>query len=234
MSRASHNRTRRVGALLAFALVIAACGDALGGVGDLSERVVHGDSSTTTSSTQPGSTDLRLKGVTSVAWHNDGLDAITASLGQDDTIIAVWLRGNQVDPFVQATRREIAHSLPGVQFPQLVPAAVTHVTSQMVYDTVTASLDPSTAAAFGLWAGEPYTVPRAEAQLAVLRVGLKTFTGDPEDEIFSFQVPEGQELAWTHGDYVYQLFCRRGISEQACFAMAESAIPLDLLLRVNR
>jgi len=234
MRRSSQASLRRVAALAALALVVSACGDALGGVGDLSERVVHGDRSTTTSTTPSGSTDLRLKGVTDVAWHNDGLDALTASLGRDDTIIAVWLRGDQVDPFVQATRREIAHSLPGVQFPQLVPAAITHVTSQMVYDTVTASLDPSTAAAFGLWAGEPYTVPRAEAQLAVLRVGLNTFTGDPEDEIFSFQMAEGQELTWTHGDYVYQLFCRRGILEQACFAMAESTIPLDLLVRISQ
>ena len=53
--------------------------------------------------------------------------------------------------------------------------------------------------------------------------------GCPDDEIFSFRVSDGRELTWTHGDYVYELFCRTGISEDACFAMASSTIPLDLI-----
>ena len=236
MSRRSHH-LRRAAALVALGLVAAACGDALSGIGDLSERVVHGDKAATTTTTSGGSVDLRLKGVTGVAWFNDGMDVLTANLGREDTIAAVWVerenRGFE-GGFIQATRREIANTLPGVEFPQLVPEQVTHVTSQLVYDTFTATLDASTTAAFGLWAGEPYTAPRTESQLAILRVGLKTFAGDPDDEILSFQVSEGRELAWAHGDYVYQLFCRRGISEQACHAMAESTVSLDLMLSIGR
>jgi hypothetical protein len=219
--------------LLGFAVILSACGDALTGIGDVSQRIVHGDGSVSTTTTAAGGIDLRLKGITDVAWFNDGFGADTGDLGRDDTISAVWTRGNQIDPFIQASRREVARVLPGVQFPQLVPNTVTHVTSQLVFDVATASLDPSTAVAFGLWAGEPYTLSRAEAQLAVLRVGLKTFEGDPEDEIFSFQVTDGQELTWTHGDFVYQLFCRRGVSDESCLAMADSMIPLDLLLSIG-
>ncbi|MEX0827298.1 MAG: hypothetical protein WD184_11165 [Acidimicrobiia bacterium] len=230
MSRAFHRPP--VMALLGFALIVSACGDALTGIGDLSERVVHGDGTASTTTTAPTGTDLKLKGVTGVVWFNDGLGAELGDLDREDTIAAVWARGNSADPFIQASRHEVARSLPGVQFPQLVPAAITHVTSQLVFDVSTASLDPSTAVAFGLWTGEPYTLPRTESQLAVLRVGLKTFAGDPEDEIFSFQVTDGQELVWTHGDFVYQLFCRRGVSDEACFAIADSMIPVDLLLRI--
>ena len=233
-----HSPHRRLALTIGLlALIAVSCGDALGGVGDISRRIVHGDEPPeTTSTTAGGSVDLGLTGVLQAQWVNDGLDADTASLGRDDTIIAVWLdgeRSNQIEPFVQASRREISHALPGIQFPQLIPRGVTHISSQLVYDPVSGTLGASTAAAFGLWVDVPYRLPRAEAQLAVLRVGLKTFAGDPEDEIFSFQVADGRELSWTHGDYVYQLFCRRGIIEDACFAIAESLIPLDLLLGVS-
>lgn len=233
MRRVVRTQRARVGALLAFAVIAASCGDSLSGIGDISKRVVHGESTETTTTTAAGSLDLRLKGVTEVGWFNDGLEGEAADLGPDDTIAAVWQRGDQIEPFIQATRREIARALPGIEFPQLVPATVTHVSSQLVFDVSTASLDPSTSVAFGLWTAEPYTLSRAEGQVAVLRVGLRTFAGDTEDEIFSFQVTDGRELAWTHGDFVYQLFCRRGVSEEACFAIAESTIPLDLLLRVG-
>ncbi|HSM02503.1 MAG TPA: hypothetical protein VK960_08730 [Acidimicrobiia bacterium] len=236
MSRRSQ-LLRSAAAVAALALVTTACGDLLSGVGDLSEQVVHGDRPDTTTTTAGGAVDLRLKGITDVAWFNDGMDAATVNLSREDTIAAVWRdrenRGFE-GGFIQATRVEIARSLPGVQFPQLVPIQVTHITSQMVYDPVTIALDASTTAAFGLWAGEPYTAPRNESQLAILRVGLNTVPGDPENEILSFRVSEGQELAWTQGDFVYQLFCRRGVSEPSCHAIARSMIPLDLLLSIGR
>jgi hypothetical protein len=66
-------------------------------------------------------------------WVNDELGSV-ADLGADDTIIAVWYRGDQVTPWVQASRGEIANALPGIEFPELVPEGVTHVTSQLVFD----------------------------------------------------------------------------------------------------
>jgi hypothetical protein len=64
----------------------------------------------------------------------------------------------------------------------------------------------------------------------VLRVGLRA-AGDPAPgEFFSFQVSEGRELTWTERDYVYQLFCRTGVGEPACFAIAESLFSLQSML----
>lgn len=226
---------RRLTPIVLFVLTLAGCGDALGGVGDFSHKVVYGDETTTTSTTLPsgGSRALGLVGITDVAWSNDGLDAVTASLDRDALITAVWLRGDQSTPFVQATRREIATALPGIEFPQLAPQGVTDISSQLLFDQLTGILDASQAAAFGFWVGEPYGSPRSEGQLAVLRVGMAT-AGDAEtEEVFSFQVTDGRELVWTSGDYVYQLFCRTGLSESACFAMADSMIPLSLIVELR-
>lgn len=223
----------RGAAVLALASIAAAgCGSLLEGVGDLSRSVVHGDRSaqstdTTVPAEGPG---FRLAGVTAMTWANDGIGDATAGLDREALISAVWARGDGVNRFVQASRREIATALPGIEFPQLLPGATTHVSSQLVYDELTAGLDVATAAAFGMWVDEPYALPRTEAQLAVLRVGFRTaFDPDP-GEFLSFQVSEGRELTWTKGDYVYQLFCRTGVSEPACFAIAESTFFLSAML----
>ena len=223
---------RRLFRMLVTAVLVASCGDALSGVGDLSQRVVYGDQSTTSTSVAPAQSQfLRLKGITDIIWTNDGIDPSTLGMEGDLLITTVWLRGDKVDPFVQASRVEIATALPGIEFPQLAPDRVTHVSSQLLFDQLTGILDASTAAAFGFWVGEPYDLPRSEGQLAVLRVGMKTLDDDQaEGEIFSFQVTDGRELAWTDGDYVYQLFCRTGLSEEACFEMADSMIPLSLIV----
>lgn len=211
------------------------CAGMLEGVGDLSRHVVHGDRTTlsTTTTVPAEGPALRLRPVTEVAWANDGLGAATAGLGEDELRVAVWHRGDGISPFVQASRREIATALPGIQFPQLLPGPVTHVSSQLVYDVQTALYDVSTAAAFGMWVGEPYELPRSEAQLAVLRVGLRTAADLETGEYFTFQVTEGRELAWTSGPYVYQLFCRTGVTEDACFAIAESMTRLDAMLTLG-
>lgn len=222
---------RRFAPLLVLVLLVTACGDVLEGVGDLSSGIVHGDQTTTTSAPVSGAPDLRLRPITELAWSNDGLGATTAGLSADDILLSVWLRGDQVTSSIQASRREISDVLPGIEFPQLAPDGVTHVSSQLVFDTATASLGVGTAAAFGLWVGEPYTAARSEAQLGVLRVGIKTFDdGTPDNEVFSFSVADGRELSWVDGQYVYQLFCRTGVSAEACAAMADSTIPLSLLV----
>lgn len=217
--------------LLALSLVLAGCGDALDGVGDLSRGIVHSEETSPTTTLLTGEIDLRLIPITSSIWFNDGIGAATAGLGTDDLLLAVWLRGDQVSQSIQASRREIADVLPGIEFPQLAPEGVTHISSQLVFDTQTASLGVGTAAAFGFWVGEPYTAARSEAQLAVLRVGLRTFDdGSPDNEVFSFSVADGRELSWVDGEYVYQLYCRTGVSTESCSAMAESTIPLSLLV----
>lgn len=221
---------RSIAAVLALALSLTACGEVLQGVGDLSHEIVHGDETVTTT-TQPGRLDLHLEPITHAVWINDEIGTATAGLQAADVLLAVWLRGDQANQSVQASRREIADVLPGLEFPQLAPEAVTHVSSQLLFDVATASLGVGNAAAFGLWVGEPYTAARSEAQLAVLRVGLKTFDdGTPDNQVLSFAVTDGLELSWLDGDYVYQLFCRTGVSSESCAAMAASTIPLSLLV----
>lgn len=223
---------RRFVALLGLSsLLVVSCGDVLEGVGSLSRSIVHGDEEATTSTTlAPEQPVLRLRGITGLVWANDGLEVATVGLPAEQLIAAVWARGDQSSAFIQASRHEIAAALPGIEFPQLAPSAVTHVSSQLVFDILSGDLGVSTAAAFGFWVGEPYVLPRAEGQLAVLRVGLRTPADIAEGEFFSFRVAEGRELVWAKGHYVYQLFCRTGVTEQACFAIAESTLPLSLMV----
>ena len=214
---------RLVGFAVLSSLLVAGCGDILEGVGGMSRSIVHGDAEdTTTTTVAPEQPVLRLRGITDLVWANDGLEAATVGLPAEQLVAAVWARSDQDSGFVQASRHEIAIALPGIEFPQLAPSAVSHVSSQLVFDILSGDLGVSTAAAFGFWVGEPYVLPRAEGQLAVLRVGLRTPADIGEGEFFSFQVSDGRELVWAKGSYVYQLFCRTGVTEAACFAIAES------------
>jgi hypothetical protein len=226
------NRRRLILLVTLAALVAAGCGDVLGGVGDLSRDFIHGGTTTSTTTTtlpQAGG-GMALTGLSSdVVWVNDEF-ALTTGEAADAVIRQVWQRSSGVDPYVQASRREIAAALPGIEFPRLVPEKVTYISSQLVFDTQTGTLDVATSAAFGLWTAEPYTVPRIEGQLVVLRVGLRSALPDEgSGDISTFQVTDGRELAWAAGDYVYQLYCRRGISEESCFAMAGALTSLQLL-----
>jgi len=224
---------RRLIVMLALAAVTAAgCGDVFEGVGDMSRDFVHGGSTTsitTTTLPQPGG-GMALTGLSGeVVWVNDEFEVAPGETA-DTVVRRVWLRSVGVDPYVQASRFEVAAALPGIEFPRMVPEKVTHISSQLVFDTQTGTLDVATSAAFGLWTAEPYTVPRIEGQLVVLRVGLRSALPDEgSGDISTFQASDGRELAWAQGDYVYQLFCRRGISEESCFAMADALSSLQLL-----
>jgi hypothetical protein len=221
---------RRILIVVTAALLTAACSDPLGGVGDLSRRVVHGDETSTTSTTaaaaDPG---VALEDVGEAVWINDDLDAGVGLISSEALITAIWSRGDSTSSYIQASRREVAAALPGIRFPRLVPTGVRWVSSQLVYDPQSATLDPATAAAFGMWSEVPYSAPRIEAQLAVLRVGFDSFGDIEEGDISSFRVAEGRELSWAQGGYVYQLFCRTGVTESSCFAMAEATGLLSLL-----
>ena len=224
---------RRIIAVVAAALVVAGCGDALRGVGDLSSDFVRGDVTTISQAVVDTGPDLGLTGITGMTWINAGLDE-TAGGSSEVLIRDVWLRSDQQSAYVQAGAREIAMALPGVQVPTLVPVQVSHISSQMVYDPQTALLDAATSAAFGFWSGEPYALPRSEAQLMVLRVGLATTDEVAEfADVAVFNVEGGRELAWVEGGYVYQLFCRTGVIEEACLAIADSFQPLTLLTMVD-
>ncbi len=224
---------RRVASIVLIALVVAGCGDVLEGVGDLSSDFVRGGSSTTEVTVPPTGPDLRLSGITGIDWVNDDLD-LTSSGSRDVLLRDVWQRGGGETSYVQAGAREIAMALPGILVPTLVPTPVTSITSQLVFDPQTALLEASTSAAFGYWSTEPYTLPRSEAQLMVLRVGLATSDEVAEfADISVFNVEGGRELAWVEGHYVYQLFCRTGVIEEACLTVADSLQPLALLTMIG-
>lgn len=220
---------RRTLIVLLAGIVTAGCSNALSGVGDLSERVVHGDRSSTTTTTLAGPV-IEIEPVTGVVWVNEGLDAGIGDGVEPDVLVArIWERGGGSSEFVQSSPDEIAAALSGLEFPRLVPTGVTHVSSQLVYDRSTLTLDPSQSAAFGLWSAEPYSIPRGEGQLAVLRVGRNQVPGTPENEYSVFRVSDGREVSWVDGAYVYSMFCRTGVSEEACLAVAGSTTTLAIL-----
>jgi len=103
---------RRIVMFTSIAVALSACGNVLSGVGDLSSEIVHPDDSpTTTTEPTSGGQALNLKGIIDITWINDELGP-SRDLPPDDTVIAVWFRGDQVTPWIQASRREIANALP--------------------------------------------------------------------------------------------------------------------------
>ena len=212
------------------ALVSSACGDAglLDGLGDRAQEAVAGTTTTTQApddAPSGGSLD-RTVAVASMVWYNDGIADQAIGLPAY-TISQVWDRGHDVGRFIQSSRAEIAVALPGIQFPEFVPAEVSSVTSQLVYLEDLATLDAGTSAAFGLWELEPYSTD--EGRVGVLRVGADR--GDVElGDTLTEVVTSGLSLIWTDSRYRYELFCRASLPEEECRDMANGATPLRDLL----
>jgi hypothetical protein len=223
---------KRIGFLLALSLVTAACGDApLSNVGDLSEKIVHGDTSTTLPGDEEEEVDVLVGGsplvlASDLTWANDDL-AVVGPRDAGSVLTAVWERGRDISSgFVQASRDEMVIALPEVRFPGAVPEPVQHVSSQLVFDTSSGLLDPATAAAFGLWSEVPYSVSRDLGQVAVFRVGQGIDPNVPDDDISAEEVPDGLSLTWQFQAYDYELFCRNTLEPDLCWAMASSLRPL--------
>ena len=209
-------------------LVLAACGDdgTLDGIGARSQELVLGEAATSTTAPfrQTEEEVVRVVSSADVVWWNDGIEG--EATGEKNYVVAkVWERAPQ-QRFHQASRLEIVQALPNVSFPRVVPEEVGYVTSQLVFDTASATLDGEQSAAFGLWPVEPYTVQ--DASVAVLRVGI---AGEFRiDGIVADVVDAGLSLSWTSGVYRYELFCRTGLNDEACWQMAESAASLASLI----
>lgn len=218
--------------LAALAVVLGACGESgpLDGLGDRSSEWVNEGVDATTTTQARIVFQVANQGLVNAGdllWSNDDLgDVGIVDSGQ--VVDTVWARqiGSR---FVQASRFEIANALPTIRFPGLVPEDVQWVTSQLVYDQATGELDGSTAAAFGLWSVEPYTVN--EGQLGVLRVGpAPADAGTARSDTVPILVPDGVNLAWTEDGLRYELFCRASITDAVCEAIIESFVPLSTLL----
>lgn len=216
-------------------LFLTACGEAgpLDGVGELSsEWVQSAETTTTTIEVRPAGIGFEgLVRATDVLWFNDDIEG--QATGSPPVVISsVWDRrlGSR---FVQASRTEIATALPTLQFPEMVPSSVRWVTSQLVYDEDSGELDADTAAAFGLWQAEPYTL--SEAQVVVLRIGIAPPEAGPgKSDIVPFIVSDGASLVWTDAGLRYELFCRSTVSEALCTEVAGQFAPLSGLLPGTR
>jgi hypothetical protein len=160
-------------------------------------------------------------------WYNDGLPGESTSPETNVVISAVWNRGDGVTSVIQSSRREIATALPGIQFPELVPDSVGWVTSQLVYDVASGTLDPDTSAQFGLWYLEPYASDGGRS--AILRVRPAT-SSDQIGAIRSETTATGMDLLWVAEAYHYVLSCPEELAEDYCWGMAESPMPLSFLL----
>jgi hypothetical protein len=223
---------KRIGFIVVLALVTAACGDApLSNVGELSERIVHGDTSTTVPGDEEEAAealvgDSPLVLASDLTWANDDL-AVVGQRDAGSVLTAVWERGRDISSgFVQASREEMVIALPEVRFPGTVPEPVQHVSSQLVFDTSSGLLDSATSAAFGLWSEVPYSVSRNLGQVAVLRVGQGIDPNIPDDDIGAEEVPDGLSLTWQFQAYNYELFCRNTLEPDLCWGMATSLRPL--------
>lgn len=176
-----------------------------------------------------GGVDVTAVAAADVDWYND---AIPRQFEGEPSLVInrVWQRKDGESRFIQASRLEIAAALPGVRFPGLIPGEIGWVTSQLVYDVSSATLDRDTSAAFGLWAVEPYTV--TDGRLAVLRVGEATEAEQTGAfEIIPDVVDDGLSLNWVTGPYRYELFCRTSMGEELCWQMAETNKLLSAQLR---
>jgi len=212
-------------------LSVAACGDAglLDGLGDRSVNYVHGGTTTTTTTTEGPLPEAPQGSVHAVdiVWFNDGIAGESPTMEQGVAVSTVWSRGDGVTSVIQASRKEIAAALPGVQFPELVPDTVGWVTSQLVFDVASGLLSADTSAQFGLWHQEPYKTEGGRT--AVISVRPAT-SADIVGSIQAEETTTGLDLSWAAEAYHYVIECPLELPEDNCWQMAESVMPLSQML----
>ncbi len=221
---------KRTAVIAAAILLLTACGDEglLDGLGDRSVIAVHGETSTTSTTIEVirAETPVGAIRASDVVWYNDGLEG--EGVGVPNVVIStVWNRGDGATSVIQATRAEIATSLPGIQFPELLPETVGWITSQLVFDAASGTLGANTSAQFGLWHTEPYSADGGRT--AVLRVRPATGS-DLIGSISAEETTSGLDLSWVAESFHYLVSCPIDLQDEACWAMAESPMPLGLLL----
>lgn len=217
---------------VAFTLLLAACGEAgpLDGVGERASEWVH---EVEIPPTVAPVVDVEVDNTglietTDVLWFNDDLDDQATAGEPDDVVAAVWAR-QAGSRFVQASRAEVAAALPGMRFPGQLPPDVRWITSQLVFEASTGTLDGDTAAAFGLWQVEPYSI--TDGRVGVLRVGpASEGVGVERTDVVPILVPDGISLGWTEAGLRFELFCRSAVPEELCERVAGSFVPLSDLL----
>ncbi len=207
-------------------LLLSGCGSTerpLASVGDISDRFIHPEPGVTVSTDSVVAVEIRreTRPAAELVWYTEPTPG-QSRLSPEALLADALERSNGVSRFVQASSVEIWRVLPGIQFPTEVFEGIGFVSSQLVVDLESSSLDVGTSAAFGLWANPPYTVPREISQLAVLRVGLAAAFPDASPQLTEQLVEEGLTLSWSAGDYRYELFCRDSLAVAVCETMADA------------
>lgn len=179
-----------------------------------------------------------------VSWSNDELTE-TVPQGEPQEVLAqIVERTTGPERYIQATRLEIAATLPGMSFPDLVPPEVTAISSQIVVSTTRDRLDDEVYAAFGLWTVEPYTRSRSVGQRgtfivaglsadsacdrfaagAVASCTTETINGL---DIVRIDAESGQTWIWEDDTYEYQLYLRGSLDTNETVAdfMIRNQVP---------
>ncbi len=214
--------------VILFLLLLGGCGDTgvMDGLGERSHEYVAGSTTTTlpTTGTFVSIAPSGVIPVERVRWFNEGIEGEVVS--EPSVVIqTVWLRGRDEGRFIQSSPAEISAALPQIEFPALLPEQSDWITSQLVYDAASGTLDVEISAAFGVWSVPPYTDDNG--RIAVLRVGQASSTAQGGTGIISSAVEDGITLMWSSGFYRYELFCRRPTVDDLCWQMVESVAPLS-------
>lgn len=216
--------------LISIALLVAACGDTgmLDGLGDRSVGYVHGETTSTTSTTEAVFAEAPQGTVrsTDLVWYNDAIEGESPTMETNVAISTVWSRGDGITSVIQASRREIAAALPGIQFPELVPDTSGWVTSQLVFDVASGLLGQDTSAQFGLWQREPYVTEGG--RIAVMRV--RPATSADVIAVAAEDTAGGLSLAWVAESYYYVIECPLELPDENCWQMYETVMPLSQIL----
>ena len=134
--------------------------------------------------------------------------------------------------------------------PAEVPAAISHISSQLVFDVANRRLGEDPAAAFGFWIVEPYTASRSVGQRAVLLVSLdrasedqladaatvcRRFSGRGSCEaVLVGERPawwlsgDAETLVWYEAPHRYELEVRN-LDRDAAEYMASGLVPLSAI-----
>lgn len=236
----------------AFLVALSACGpNPLQSIGWRSSEWINEPTVPTTITVE--TTAPSIVPVSGVRWANDGIP--TKSLADTEALLVEIFERREGDRFVQASRAEIAVTVPEVRFPDVVPSGAQWISSQLVFEgNGSLSKDPS--AAFGVWSAEPYTRSRSVAQMVVLRVfgdaqaadDLASGAEEPscarfadragdscelimEGSRYTFVLDEssGTTLIWYTSPYRYEMFGRTFVSEQVLQQMRASMVPLTTI-----
>lgn len=250
MKKRDFNRFLMV--VVSMAIVLSACGESpLGSLGERSSGWINEPEIVTT--TLPPVTVPKSITSAQLSWSND--EIVTENLSDPEALVAEVFARRAGDRFIQASRAEIATTVPGIQFPGVAPYGAEWVSSQLVIEN-NGEMATEPRVAFGIWSAEPYSRSRSVAQMAVIRVSfdptsaaelaedrsaascarfaeVSTTSCDILDlggkAVWSLKASSGTTLVWFDGELRYELFGRSFVSTDILRDMAEQTVPLTSL-----